>query len=360
MKLPDFGSSQPVTAERTIQLLDAAVNGIASFDIELQIECRYLVVWEKIAATKERAPQSPILEPRALAPGEIPKTQHDLFRQVYQKGKRRIERLDPTDKRIISITVTDGEIARGYVPDKGSALVQPSDSFKLIEGEDYLTFYLRAHNDLDWTSMFRQRNNATLQVGEQLGLDANPQPNTDIPYARWGFRVRLDPAHGLMPTTLERFEVIDGHPFTHRQTRVEEFAKTADGIWVPIRVKTTTFLNRAGPLWAQPAAEITATVNIQKSNWNRNNSDDAFVLPVPAGTHVADLSRNTSYFTGKRDPGTNLKDLAANARNMMPNPTVTIEELHSPLSSWYWGIGAAIFLVLLAFLFLRWRGWGRA
>src|SRR5262249_39301469 len=51
--------------------------------------------------------------------------------------------------------------------------------------------------------------------------------------------------------------------------------------------------------------------------WNKKLPEDLFRLNIPAGTHVLDTLNNVQFVAGKNDPGENLQDLAANARDLV-------------------------------------------
>lgn len=93
--------------------------------------------------------------------------------------------------------------------------------------------------------------------------------------------------------------------------------------------------------------EIVLVVDPTRSSWNKQLGDESLRLPLPAGTKVSDEERGVRYVTGQPDPGKNLDDLAKHARDVVPIATFTPQ----PKTSWYtwvfYGLGAAVAVVLL-------------
>jgi hypothetical protein len=71
-------------------------------------------------------------------------------------------------------------------------------------------------------------------------------------------------------------------------------------------------------------------------------------LALPAGTKVIDTLRQVQFITGKPDPGENLDDLVANARNIVPYPVQKPPPVE-PEFPWIWIVGGVLTTVLGAF-----------
>jgi hypothetical protein len=176
-------------------------------------------------------------------------------------------------------------------------------------------------------------------------LETAPVPSKrQLDLADWGYRIGLDPRHGFMPAVIERFIHLDGQPFVERRTTVTAWKDLLDGVRVPIRVTTQVFDKHPGKgAFGELDSEVELTVNVAKSSWNQEIADETCHLPLPAGTRVTDLDREVKYVTGQADPGRNLQDLAANARDLIPIQT---GKSRPQESSWLWwlGGGATIFV----------------
>lgn len=151
-------------------------------------------------------------------------------------------------------------------------------------------------------------------------MEADPVPKNKIDLPDFGFRVTIDSSHGFMPVVLEIIKEVDGKPFTMTKRRITAWKDLGSGIWAPTRMVSQHF--DLDPQWPNTFGkvhdEVVLQVDLKRSSWNQEIPEDLFDLPLPAGAIVTDFRREVKYVTGEADPGKNLDDLAASARDLVP------------------------------------------
>jgi len=289
---------------------------------------------------------------RKLLPDEKPAAAHQQYRQVFQRGRGRTELLDKEGRRISDITVYDQEIAKFFDSKSNSAVIgQLPESIIADEGWDYLRAFRNIQGQFAILDCLRQRKNVLVKQGSEdksLVLETSPDPKAadKIDYPLNGYRVIIDKHRGFVPAVIERLTEIRGQNFTVRRTKVVEWHKIPGDVWVPVKVVTNQFNpDPDSETFGEAVNEAYLVVDIPRSTWNNEIPDDVFNFPLAAGTKVTDRLRQIQFITGKADPGKNLDDLVANARNITPYPVTKPTPSAEAGSLWVpiaWGMAAVL------------------
>jgi hypothetical protein len=341
---------------RGLQLLEAALGSIRSFDVRLEVSQSFFIKneWSGLgreATLVRRVKQS------------APTIKRYAFRQVFQKGKGRIEFLDLQSGNTTGCIVCDGEVEKTWNPAQAAGSIRSPARSPTDEGMDYLTAWYNVYERLSVLKCFRERENVVeLEAGPDSSdviLETGPvAPVNNIAFPRDGFRVILDARHGLMPRQIERLEDVQGKLCVATRKTVTEWKALGGGGWAPTTVVTQCFdrIPDKGT-FGEVNDEVVLKVDVARSRWNTDIPADTFDLALPAGARITDQLRNVQYVTGKADTGKNLDDLAMNARNLVP--TTTGRPPMPPQRTSYWlTIGLPVFLaadIVLLLVYLRRR-----
>ena len=66
------------------------------------------------------------------------------------------------------------------------------------------------------------------------------------------------------------------------------------------------------------SADGELAVDVAHSSWNTDIASSEFELPLPRGTTVTDMVNHAQYVVGNPDPGKNLREMAADFRDLIP------------------------------------------
>ncbi len=352
-----------------IRLLEGAVQTIDSFDVQVDLTTRILMQSEMLKdryVDENGRKRAALFRSRKLRPNEAPVIQRQRIRQVYQQGKGRIEFLGSSGN-LDQVFAYDGELAKSRDVKSAEASIRKPPLSVIIQGGDYRESYKSLIGRLSLLKCLQDRRSrdCVLVTGPTdnsplLTVEAQPLPkpwSSDMDLHEWGFRVRLDPRHGMLPAMIELDQPINGRPHLYRRTTVNEWKSLGNGVWVPVRVTSEIFVldvdNRE--LFGQVGNEIVLVVDVSRSSWNKKIPGEALDVRVPAGTKVTDMERGVRYVTGKADPGTNLEALAADARDVAPIH-VTSGPIAKAWPPWliYGGMGLAI-LILARLAWYLWK-----
>jgi len=334
----------------TINAFQRAAVSIRSFDVYVRIDRAWPLKAVIVERTKDGKPLA--AEWRDRAPGEPPKKETLLMRQVLgPNGERRSALLDRDGKTWEK--TFDGEVTRFLDVRKRDAWLDGPADLNFIEfGLDYLMLYESRTRDGTLAEVLRSRNGTRLAAAgpEDLGMavvEAPPHQATDI-----GFRVALDPSHGMLPSRIIRSP--HGSRDEGSETRVTMYREVKAGLWVPVKAAATF-----GPP-NRPSYVVEFEVDVARSRWNEPLSADTFALPIPEGIRVKDFRRGVAFISGEGDTGKEIDRLVENAREVF----VFGERgkapgfAPAPRRPFLLGLLVGIHVVCLAviYLFLRLRG----
>jgi hypothetical protein len=317
-------ASPELTVQEAVDLLDGALQSVKSFDVRVDCSITFLIKYEHSESVSNGKKMRVVRSRRKRRADEPPKVKRESIRQVFQRGKGRIEFLGKDSPSATKVVSYDDETMRSFSP--GSRTLAIRDRPEHIAGFDgweYLHTYRNVEGPIPLLHCLRERKNVSIKQDARddslVILETPPCPEMQVEYARSGFRVTLDKAHGFMPVVTERFQRIGEQNFTDRETRVVEWKDVGGRIWVPVKA-VTRYFDPEPPLFGEVSSEQTLVVDVPRSSWNREYPEATFDLPIPAGTQVQDGLQNVHYITGKPDPGKNLTDLAAHAVKLVHLP----------------------------------------
>jgi hypothetical protein len=348
-------AAQNLNLRQILDLVEGSSRAVTSFDVRVNCSMQYLLRSER---AEENVSGKKVLKVkrRKLLPNETLGVIHQQYRQVFQGGKGRIEALDKEGRG--DITVYDQEISKFFHSKTNSAVIgQLPEGIVADEGWDYLRTFRNIQAQYPILDCLTQRKNVIVKEGgvdsSLVVVETSPDPKgtTKIPYPLNGYRIAFDKERGFFPAVIERLSEIRGQNFTARKTKVVEWHKITGGVWVPVKVVTNQFdPDPDSETFGEPVNEATLVVDIGKSSWNKEIPETVFDFPLAAGTKVTDRIREVQFITGKADPGKNLEDLAANARNISYYPVTKPPPPEEPRSIWVpiaWGTVAVVSSLLL-------------
>jgi hypothetical protein len=350
---------QDLTVAKAIALLDGATQAIRSFDVQVTTSTKILIRHE----ASEHGTGLPITRSRKLDPNEQPTIDVVHCRQRYQNGKSRVESLDGPNGRAATIVVSNSEVEKMWDPGRSQGAIRPPAVTSVGEGGDYLESLRGVYGRVSILQILRQRPAATsLTIAATPGhvtLEAKPYPDAAVDFPNWGFRITLDATRGFMPVVVERYELINDRPQVAARRTVTRIKELPGRIWVPITVVTEKFdTNPKSSTFGELGNEVVMSIDESTSSWNRAIPASVFQVEYPPGTRLNDAFRKVQYVTGKPDPGSNLQDLAANARDIVPaNTSMVWNESKDVGYRWLIAVGAGMFAAgaMGALLFIRRR-----
>ena len=357
---PAYGAS-PLALEDVLRSVETAAEGIRSYEVYLTCTRHWTLKTVVVGTMMDGPLEAPILEWRQREPGEDPETEVFLYRQVLAPGgKRRIEQLDPQTEEPLRIVVSDGEVMRRM--DKPKAAGSISSLVKAVEdGHDYLGYLGNPFASGSIVQMTRNRQSRVLVEDDsgKVAFEARPGGTS---YASFGWRISLDPEHGLLPARIERYR--HSMKRLYSRTEVNEFREVEPSVWAPVDVTIQFYDSKPErATFGEVAHVIHAVVDQERSRWNLPLSDDTFRLAFPGGTRVHDTVRKVTFVAGKGDTGKNLDDLMKNAKDVVPfHDAAELGQLGPPTGrwgTWRWilvGLSVGLLVALLLVMGRkRWR-----
>jgi hypothetical protein len=154
----------------------------------------------------------------------------------------------------------------------------------------YSHLYLNALGDTTFTKLFSSRTNVR-HVGDAdrdqgFVIETAPQDHSEL--ANWGFRLRLNPHNGFLPTRIDRF-------FLNLDTLIDrieitEFKLVAGGISVPIKAIVSRYdTGKDSNTFGQVADTTEIEIDVNRSTWNQKVEADRFErYEFPPGTYLID------------------------------------------------------------------------
>lgn len=333
------------------------MEGVRSYDVYLKCT-RHWPLKTVVVGTRKQGPREvPIFEWREREAGEESKIEVLEYRQILAPGgKRRIERLDPHTKEPVSVVVSDGEVMRRM--DRPKAMASISSLRRAVEdGHDYIGYFGNPFASGSLAEMTRNRKSRLLAEDDSgmVAFEARPGGKSA---AGFGWRVWLDPSHGLVAARIERYR--RSMECLYSRTEVNEFREVEPAVWAPVDV-TIQFYDSMPDrtTFGHVVHVIDAVVDQERSRWNLLLSDETFRLAFPGGTRVHDTVRKVTFVAGKGDTGENLDDLMKNAKDVVPiHDAADLRQLGPPSGSW--GLWRRIFAGLtVALLVIFLVGMGR-
>jgi len=337
-----------------IRLLDAVTKNITSYDVWLTADYEWFVQYDEVEVENEYLGYYKRTKsiPRAYRPNEPRRRARHIFHQTFERGKLRIDHFEADGKTLHSTSVCDGETVRALNGAGSEGKVDDRPVSNAEEGCDYMTFFRGIHGNWLATQMFRERQTTSARKeqadgGEFFVVSCQPElSNRNTSAGQWGFRMALDPRHGMMPQRLERFVLLNSKELVERRTLIGEFFKLESGVWVPTKAVTSFYQRSEGSFHRALVLTVTSSIDKTRSRWNQPVPAERFTLKFPTGARVSDFTRGTQFVTGTKDTGENLRALAEDSRPILqlagrsPAPPQA-----DPVSVWRW-----ITLLLLTLL----------
>ncbi len=346
--------------EEVLSCLEAAADAIVSYDVTIRFTNRWLlhsvpVAFEKRADGREFASA---VEWCAWGPGEEPSAESQCYRQVFGKGgKRRFELLAEADLAPKAVQALDGEVERGVTFGDKRGFIFNRRHQMIPDGKDYLTYFRCIFAHVPLATVLRDRTGTRLADRD----DARPEcvvvesPPEQGSFAQFGLRAWLDPAVGFLPARIEYHRDAIGTPYLTMV--VNEFREFEDGIWAPVDIVATYFNTEPGrPTSGHATQSIHGIVDVQRSRWNLQLSDETFVLAFPPGIKVFDETRQVTFVTGEGDTGKSLDRLLRDARHVVQTRAPGAASRHeprprSPIYMWVGGtLGIVIAVAVVAII----------
>lgn len=249
---------------------------------------------------------------------------------------RRIEVYGPENDQPQNVFAFDGSIRRSHQPAREAGIIGgPPKDFSVYAGigKDYLEIIGLTYRGRPITDYFQSPSITVTNDGSQLLIEAfDGVTSGNIPMN--GYRIWLDPSRGTCPSRFEHYQVIpkmqddleiggDGIEHVLYNCVVEDFLHIKDSIWVPARALTTQHKinwkpGKGGSVSPLRLYDITATVDIAKSTWNKTLSEQDFVFDFPPATRVRNELLGVDIIVGKEKAGSNIDDLLAHAASVIP------------------------------------------
>jgi hypothetical protein len=327
---------QELSPKEAINFLDAALQGVKSFDVELKVTWKQFIVEERRTVGNDGKPIVNVQEGkkgiltrlRRIGPNERPSVRQVYSHQLFENGRGRVEVFEKPGTTPSVYFVYDRETQRSLNPAARDATIdRASFGPPHMIGEDYREAYYSVFGRAGIVEILGQRSRLVkITPGKDglLTLEAPPDPkgNTHLPDS--GIRVTIDPAHGFMPSEIEVFRSVENRDCTTSRRQVTRWKSLDGGIWVPVELVTKHY--SCDPAWKDVfgtvGSEGTMIVDESRARWNQAIPEVTFQLPFPSGTEVVDYRREVKYTTGKPDLSANLEDLAGEAKELVPIHTV--------------------------------------
>ena len=290
-------------------VLERVGQSIWSFDVRAEVTIKF---WLNSVQLGKRGPGNsiPIVRYEKLKPGESPKETKTYLRQVYKRGKGRIEFLDGPDGKPLKYQVYNSDEEKTWEPERSTCSIQRTSVNLLQRGGDYRETFKTVEGSLDLAKFVGDRSMVTVQKTDRdltIVIAAEPEPKPwkptiDLP--SWGVRAFLKPQYATMPRVIECYREFDGQMLVERRLTVVDWKKLASGVWVPLGASTQIYSPRK-EVFGELANEITLKIDPSKSSWNNEIPDELFDLTLPPGTTVTDMIRQVEYVTGNPDNARN-------------------------------------------------------
>jgi hypothetical protein len=328
-----------------LDAIDAAHRQIRSYDVYIRTETRMF---------------AELKNDQTFLPLTQPAVRQGLRRQMSYEGNVRSELLDPTTENTVRCATYNKEVAINFNIELRLAAIDKWLGDLAGHGEDYrdlcgaymgapIIFYMRERTS---TKLIRRTHEGLIT------LECQPEPREGIHLPRTGFEATFDATHGMLAR--------DSLWFIHRgqrkdlgaETSITSYKKLDTGVWVPTEGITVWRWPTPGPHYRKITSSVKASVDLARSRWNIEIPREKFTQRLPAGTQVVDRIRKLTYVTGKPDAQSNLKAIAAEARDVMalsePKPT---KPSAGGSVRWPWYVvGTALAAIALVFMIRRYRG----
>jgi hypothetical protein len=318
------GRADEPTVAQALDILEAAVRSVKSFDVTYKATDRRFIALEvkMVKGPDAREPEPQVIGSRKLSPHEKRPESYQWFRYVFEDGKGRFEELTGERREVLQrVTVYDGEVDRSWSPGRRSGSLQEPESAALPDGYDYLSSFRFSVQRVDLVRCLRERKHVSLRGslsrGEKLTLEAAPEPGANVAWPEDGILVHLDPKHGFMPGSIEITEPRNGRTLVTIRRIVDEWKALPGGTWIPLKVRTQHF-DTGNDTFGELYNEVILVPDPATSSWNRGVPEGSFQLTFPAGTRVIDGRREVEYVTGRPETGENLEEIAKHAQEFLP------------------------------------------
>lgn len=327
-----------------IAALESAIGAVPTFDVTFDGTRTFLMSWTPIEKNGQ-------VTGFLASPRSEPKVERFRSRQVFSAGKRRLEKLDLASNRAVQIIAANDEVERVWHAPGFEAIIRQPGASSNDHGADYQETFRSLFGPLGVVFMLRERGSDVRSYfspkdGRYVVFEIDPTRKI-VTFGKWGYRVFADTSCNMLPGIIETFINVDDERVVINRKTILERKEVMPGVKVPVRALWENFNGSKGSQHfraRESAVEI--TVDQSRSRWNTPINDDEFTVAIPKGAKVIDEIRNTAFVTGKPDPGKNLDDLAAHARQVV---TGIRPERPKPSRAWiWWAAGGVVAIVTLA------------
>lgn len=337
MQIQGVGRSLEYSPEQARNLIEVRNQSVRSFDVELSceiVQCFTTDVPEEyVPGSIKSTPAYTPLDPADVIHGEA------CFRQMFLNNSndvrplRRIESY--VDGKLQQRFAFDGSIRRSFQPAHETGLIGgPPDDYGVYAGigKDYLEMIGFSYRGRPIVGYFRSPAVKVFNDHSQLLVEVFDGPESrNVPMN--GYRIWLDPAHGMCPTGFQHYQVIPkfydskdigGDDLEHvtYSCTATDFLQLDDGTWVPVRALITQSMidwpREDGGLREVKLYDITAVVDVAKSRWNEGVSEEDFVFDFPPATRVYNELLGVHFVASKEGAGSNIDDLLEHAASVIP------------------------------------------
>jgi hypothetical protein len=318
-----------------LQYLKAAGEVVSSCDVSYEVR----ISWNLKSSYDESTGKTKF---RQHLPGEVSPPRTYRYRFIFDRGKYRYELIDPSSGKMdgICVIVKSEWRYKEFVGRSGpSFTVRQRTSPPGGGWKDYREFLGTHFSDYPLHQLLSVRNSLNVSRDEmgRVILETVPEPDREISGRLNGYRVVLNPKHGLMVEEL--IENYGGIP--KRKSEVVDWHEYAKG--------QPTYKELAGEVYCVYDLDV----DVSRSSWNRPVDPSLFELHADSGMPVVDSVKGIMTMGGKANPGDNIDELANQPIKFQTGPPAEVVK-----KSWPWttiGLVSAVLTLVAAGLWWRYR-----
>lgn len=337
-------ADSPLSSETALKWLDAASHSIRTCDVFYRVEFSYFMTNEGM---------NPPTQLRKLEPNEPRKTRTKSFRFVQGQDKQRFDVFSELYQKPESTWVAVSGVAKKKMYKRPSFSVTYRPQAPCGPGEDYRDSLGEIYSGHNLLRVLRSRKSirAVTEDDGKVNLQVDAEDEPRIIAGRLGFKVALDPAHGLMPVKLEESE----KGKVHLVTEVLEWKELGAGVFAPVRIRSTMFQRLAHQFPGELYCTADIVVEKERSTWNQLLDQSLFVLLPETGSPVHDEVQGTLQLAGDGHPGKNIDKLVSRTIQLHEEPAVPASV--GPSAKLWLVVGGAVIIAtaLVAWLGIRFR-----
>ena len=191
-------SADESSVEQTIDSVDGAIQSVKSWDIRVQCTTEFFIKEDISREVSQGKGKLVTKSKRKYSPGEKHAGYIESYRQVFQRGKGRIEHFKPIEgQRTIGgqpdALVFDGEMQKTFDEQTMSATIgMPKQRMVPGDGWDYLHVYRNIQGQWPIPIALRERKNTTVNKLDSsfVLLESAPCPGVFLSFFRISCRSR--------------------------------------------------------------------------------------------------------------------------------------------------------------------------